>query len=92
MLLLGLSDSPGDQVSSYKGIPPSASPNEKNSVMVGLALPIRHRSEDPQGCQKPSHNRFASPIPRRKRVFTKRRDPQRGDCGRTPRKEVDHEV
>ena len=47
MLLLGLSDSPGDQVSSYKGIPPSASPNEKNSVMVGLALPIRHRSEDP---------------------------------------------
>ncbi|XP_075674874.1 uncharacterized protein LOC142644077 [Castanea sativa] len=35
----------------------------KDSAMVGFTLSIRHRYQDFQGCQKPSHSRPANPVP-----------------------------
>ena len=53
---------------------------------------LRPRSIKTWVHQKPSHNRSASPVPRERRMFTKRGDPRGGGSGRSPRKEVDNEV
>ncbi|XP_075633744.1 uncharacterized protein LOC142606246 [Castanea sativa] len=36
----------------------------KDSAMVGFTLSVQHRYQDPQGCQKSSHSKPASPVPR----------------------------